>query len=89
MTTKIEVPIKGMDCAECAQHVQHAIAGVPGVESVNVLLATEKAVVALDPVRADLSAIRRAVEGAGYSVPLSGGGRAIGAPRDDLARPIL
>ncbi len=26
----LEVPIKGMDCAECTQHVQHAIAMVPG-----------------------------------------------------------
>ena len=35
----LEVPIKGMDCAECAQHVQRAIAKLPGVESVNILLA--------------------------------------------------
>jgi Cu+-exporting ATPase len=65
----IEVPILGMDCAECTQHVQHAIAAVPGVNSVDVLLATEKAVVRLDPVRADRQAIARAVEGAGYKVP--------------------
>lgn len=89
MTTKVEVPIQGMDCAECARHVQRAIAGVPGVESVNVLLSTERAVVVLDPVRADPSAIRRAVEGAGYSVPATGTDGAIAAPRDNFARPIL
>ncbi len=65
----IEVPILGMDCAECTQHVQHAIAAVPGVNAVDVLLATEKAVVRLDPVRVDRQAIARAVEGAGYKVP--------------------
>jgi Cu+-exporting ATPase len=65
----LEVPVKGMDCAECTQHVQHAIAALPGVESANVFLSSEKAVVRLDPARLDLTAIRKAVEGAGYSVP--------------------
>jgi Cd2+/Zn2+-exporting ATPase/Cu+-exporting ATPase len=65
----IEVPVLGMDCAECTQHVRQAIAAVPGVSAVDVLLATEKAVVRLDPVRADRQAIARAVEGAGYKVP--------------------
>ena len=64
----IEVPILGMDCAECTQHVQHAIAALPGVRAVDVLLAAEKAVVRLDPVRVDREAIARAVEGAGYRV---------------------
>ena len=68
----LEVPIQGMDCAECTQHVQHAIAKLPGVESVNVLLAAEKAIIRLDPDRVDLPAIRRAVASAGnYSVPES------------------
>jgi len=65
----LEVPVKGMDCAECTQHVQHAIAKLPGVESVNVLLATEKAIIRLDPDQVDLLAIRKAVASAGdYSV---------------------
>ena len=66
---RLEVPVRGMDCAECTQHVQHAIAGVKGVHSVEVMLAAEKAVVQLDPHTTSLSAIRRAVESAGYSVP--------------------
>lgn len=65
----LEVPVAGMDCTECTQHVQHAIAGLPGVESVNVFLSSEKAVIKLDPSRVDLPAIRKAVAGAGYSVP--------------------
>src|SRR5574341_733537 len=69
----LEVPIRGMDCAECTEHVQHAIAALPGVESVNVFLASEKAVVRLDPARVDVPAIRKAVEGAGYSVPADAG----------------
>jgi P-type Cu+ transporter len=66
----LEVPVKGMDCAECTQHVQHAIAKLPGVESVNVLLTSEKAIIQLDPTKVDLPAIRKAVASAGnYFVP--------------------
>jgi Cd2+/Zn2+-exporting ATPase/Cu+-exporting ATPase len=66
----LEVPIQGMDCAECTQHVQHALAQLPGVESVNVLLSSEKAVLLLDPDKVDRPAIRKAVASAGnYSVP--------------------
>ncbi|HKZ03035.1 MAG TPA: heavy metal-associated domain-containing protein, partial [Pyrinomonadaceae bacterium] len=68
-TQTLEISVGGMDCAECTEHVQHAIAALPGVESVNVFLASEKAVVRLDPARVDVPAIRKAVEGAGYSVP--------------------
>ena len=65
----LEIPISGMDCAECTQHVQRAIETLKGVDSVNVFLATEKAIVRLDPARVDLPAIRAAVQGAGYDVP--------------------
>lgn len=64
----LEVPIQGMDCAECTQHVQHAIAKLPGVESVNVLLASEKAIIRIDPEKVNLPAIQKAVASAGYSV---------------------
>lgn len=67
----LEIPISGMDCAECTQHVQHAIEKLPGVQSVNVFLGTEKAIVRLDPSKVDLPAIRTAVQGAGYDVPAS------------------
>ncbi len=65
----IEVPVKGMDCADCTRHVQHAIAALPGVAEVNVFLASEKAVVRLDPERVQLAAIRAAVNQAGYQAP--------------------
>jgi Cd2+/Zn2+-exporting ATPase/Cu+-exporting ATPase len=66
-----EIPISGMDCAECTQHVHHAIEKLPGVQSVSVFLATEKAIVRLDPSKVDLPAIRAAVQSAGYDVPAS------------------
>jgi len=67
----LEIPISGMDCAECTQHVQRAIEKIPGVQSVNVFLATEKAIVQLDPAQVDIPNIRAAVQGAGYDVPAS------------------
>lgn len=68
-TQILEVPVQGMDCAECAAHVQHAIAGVKGVESVNVLLGAEKAIIQLDYSVERLGEIREAVKKAGYSIP--------------------
>ncbi|OQY91172.1 MAG: ATPase P [Anaerolineae bacterium UTCFX1] len=67
----LEIPISGMDCAECTQHVQHAIEKLPGVQSVNVFLGSEKAIIKLDNAQVDLSTIRTAVQGAGYDVPTS------------------
>lgn len=65
----MEVPVEGMDCTECTQHVHHAIQELPGVKSVNVLLAAEKATIQFDPSLVDLPMIRKAVAGAGYSIP--------------------
>lgn len=85
----LEVPVVGMDCAECTLHVQHAIAALPGVESVNVFLTSEKAAIRLDPTLVDLPAIRKAVEGAGYSVPDTAAPPVASSRLDDFTRPIL
>ncbi len=82
----LEIPISGMDCAECTQHVQHAIEKLPGVQSVNVFLSTEKAVVKLDPAQVDLSTIRTAVQGAGYDVPASDSPKPAPVPMGDFNR---
>lgn len=68
-TRTLQLPVSGMDCAECTEHVQKAIAALPGVQAVDVLLASEKAIVHLDPALVDLKAIRQAVQGAGYAIP--------------------
>src|SRR6266508_4612494 len=65
----IEVPIQGMDCTECTQHVQKAVQALSGVQEANVFLSSEKAVIKFDPRQVNLEDIRRAVAGAGYSVP--------------------
>ena len=85
----LEVPVRGMDCHECTQHVQHAIAALPGVASVSVLLSAEKAVIQLDPKRVDMPAIRRAVAGAGYSVPDAVPAQSATTPLPDFTRSVL
>ncbi|MFW5842514.1 MAG: heavy-metal-associated domain-containing protein, partial [Spirochaetota bacterium] len=64
----LELPIRGMDCAECASHVQKAIASVEGVKDADVLLGAEKAIVRFDVQALDMDRIRRAVHEAGYEV---------------------
>lgn len=65
-----ELPVHGMDCTECTQHVQHALMGLQGVEEAQVYLSSEKAVVRYDPAQVGLSAFRKAVEDAGYTLAL-------------------
>jgi len=92
----LEIPVRGMDCTECTLHVQHAIAVLPGIRSVKVYLASEKAIVQLDPVQVDLLAIRKAVEGAGYAIggqeASTTGGLSAPAPGlvlQNFSRPLL
>jgi P-type Cu+ transporter len=89
MKTTIEIPIQGMDCAECTLHVQKAIAALPGVHGVEVFLASEKAVVELDPQLADLKTIEKAVQKAGYQAGAAGKNQEGGFQASEYTRPIL
>jgi Cu+-exporting ATPase len=64
----VTIPIGGMTCAACSARVEKAIRGLEGVESAVVNLATEKATVVYKPQALRLSAIKEAVEKAGYQV---------------------
>jgi Cu+-exporting ATPase len=61
-------PVEGMTCASCVARVERSLKKVPGVAQAEVNLATESATVrsvqAVDP-----SALKAAVEQAGYGVP--------------------
>ena len=68
---KRDLAISGMTCASCVVSVESALRHVAGVESADVNLATERATVRLAPA-ADMAAIVRAVERAGYgALPIS------------------
>jgi len=63
---KVEIRIGGMTCASCVRAVQNALRSVEGVEDVRVNLATETAIVFLDPGKVHLENLREAVEDIGY-----------------------
>jgi Cu+-exporting ATPase len=62
----LEIPVQGIDCPECARHVQQTLAALPGVNTVQISLATEKAILQIDPARIDRASICQAIEHAGY-----------------------
>ena len=67
-TVSTSLNIGGMTCVACVYHVERALNGVPGVASARVNLGVEKATVEYAPTIAGLDELRRAVEGAGYTV---------------------
>src|SRR4030067_2073062 len=85
----LEVPIQGMDCMECTVHVREAISALEGVNSVEVYLAAEKAVVDFDPGRVKLDAIRYAVQKAGYRAELAEPDKKEERAFQEFVRPVL
>lgn len=65
-SSNIIIPVQGMTCAACAQRVEKALAKIEGVSGASVNFATEKAAVSYDPRRVRASALREAIEKAGY-----------------------
>jgi Cu+-exporting ATPase len=55
-----------MSCAACVRRVENALGSIPGVENAAVNLATSRATIDYSSELADLPAIKRAVEQAGY-----------------------
>ncbi|MDR1044093.1 MAG: heavy metal translocating P-type ATPase [Candidatus Adiutrix sp.] len=62
----ISIPIGGMTCAACAQRVERTVRKLAGVDSASVNFATEKATIVYRPQTVRLSAIKEAIEKAGY-----------------------
>ena len=67
--TRIDFPVRGMHCAACVDKVERSLLAVPGVRRAVVNLATERATVELAGTGPSLEDLRRAVAGAGYTVP--------------------
>ncbi|MDR2701660.1 MAG: heavy metal translocating P-type ATPase [Spirochaetaceae bacterium] len=61
--------VGGMHCAACSARVEKTLRNLDGVENAAVNLATEKATVVYDAGILNLSAIKEAIENAGYEVP--------------------
>lgn len=63
---EITIPVAGMTCASCSSAVERALKKLEGVKTVNVNLATEKAVVHYDSTLIRISQIKQAIKKAGY-----------------------
>ena len=62
------IKISGMSCGHCKAAVEKALTNVQGVSRVDVLLEDGLAVVAFDPGRVNIEALKKEVEEAGYAV---------------------
>ncbi|MCL6595698.1 MAG: heavy metal translocating P-type ATPase [Firmicutes bacterium] len=63
---EVQIGIAGMTCASCALRIERGVRGMEGVEAASVNFGTEKAVVRLDPGRADLEGILGKIQDIGY-----------------------
>lgn len=67
---KLSLTIEGMTCASCVARVEKALAKSPGVKEVSVNLATEKALLEINPKEFDLNVVKEIIEDAGYKIRL-------------------
>ncbi len=67
-TAHVELPIKGMTCANCAQTIERALNRLEGVVRADVNFASERASVEYLPALVSLEEIKRAVVDVGYEV---------------------
>lgn len=64
---KVNLKLRGMNCASCASSIEEAISNVPGVAQCNVNFGAEQASIEYNPRRTSIEDIQEAVEEAGYS----------------------
>lgn len=67
-TAKVELPVRGMTCANCALTIERALRKLDGVVEANVNLASERATVEYIPTAVSLPDIKRAIVDVGYEV---------------------
>jgi len=67
-TAHVELPIKGMTCANCAQTIERALNRLEGVVKADVNFASERASVEYVPALVSLEEIKKAVVDVGYEV---------------------
>ncbi|MCQ3979706.1 MAG: heavy metal translocating P-type ATPase, partial [Anaerolineae bacterium] len=67
-TAKLQMKVGGMHCSLCTASIRKAVGRLDGVQSVQVSIAHEEALVEYDPARVSASEIEGALEDLGYSV---------------------
>jgi copper chaperone len=64
----VTLNVQGMTCGGCVASVTRVLKAVPGVSEVAVTLEPGVANVTFDPARTQATALRAAIEGAGFDV---------------------
>ena len=64
----VKLNVQGMTCGGCVASVTRVLKAVPGVSEVAVTLQPGAANVTFDPARTQTTALRAAIEGAGFDV---------------------
>jgi copper chaperone len=67
--SEVTIKIEGMSCGGCVRNISRALEALPGVTGAEVSLEQACAVVQYDPAATEVSAIRQAVEDAGFDAP--------------------
>ncbi|MBA3002833.1 MAG: heavy metal translocating P-type ATPase, partial [Desulfurivibrio sp.] len=70
--TKLALAIGGMTCASCSARIEKVVGGMEGVQSMQVNLATESAVVVFDPEVVSQRQIRESIERLGFTAKAAG-----------------
>jgi Cu+-exporting ATPase len=81
----VNIKVKGMHCATCVARVEKALTGTEGVEDASVNLASGRAIVSIDPAKADFDKLLKAVRDAGYDAELETESDAKSIEREQLA----
>ena len=66
----VNIKVKGMHCASCVSRVEKALGGTEGVDGASVNLASSRAIVSIDPAKADLEGLLKAVKDVGYDAEI-------------------
>ena len=69
--SKVDFEVTGMTCAECASTIDQTLTSVYGVESANISLENEHAVVTFDASKTNVDDMKKAVKNAGYSLEVA------------------
>ncbi|KAI8384361.1 uncharacterized protein BYT42DRAFT_643186 [Radiomyces spectabilis] len=65
----LQPSIEGMTCQSCVKSITKALSGLPGLQSIQVSLENENAVIIYDPTVLDRATIVTAIEDCGFDVP--------------------
>ena len=68
---ELTLPITGMHCANCSETIAKKLDQVDGIEQANVDLVAERATVAYDPAKIDVSDVLHTIQNTGYDVALA------------------